>query len=60
MAPDSLTMCIRDNGSFHGTLEKGYGLTAMEENVTATGGTLAFETEEGKGFGITAEWRKTT
>lgn len=60
MAPDSLTMRIRDNGSFHGTLEKGYGLTAMEENVTATGGTLVFETEEGKGFGITAEWRKTT
>ena len=60
MTPDSLTMRIRDNGSFHGTLEKGYGLTAMEENVTASGGTLAFETEDGKGFGITAEWGKTT
>ena len=58
MTADSLTLHIRDNGSFHGTLEKGYGLTAMEENVTAAGGTLTFETEEGKGFGITAEWRK--
>ena len=60
MAPEKLTIRITDNGSFHGTLEKGFGLTAMEENVTASGGTLAFETEEGKGFGITAEWRKAT
>ena len=60
MAPDRLTVRITDNGSFHGTLEKGFGLTAMEENVTASGGTLIFETEEGKGFGITAEWRKSS
>ena len=57
MAPDVLRVRITDNGCFRGTLEKGYGLTTMEENVRASGGTLAFEAEAGRGFGIAAEWR---
>ena len=57
MAPEVLRLHITDNGCFRGTLEKGFGLTTMEENVRASGGTIAFEAEEGKGFGISAEWR---
>lgn len=49
-------LMIRDNGSFRGPFEKGFGLLAMEEYVKASGGTLCFEVEEGKGFGITAAW----
>ena len=58
MAPEVLRLRITDNGRFRGTLEKGFGLTTMEENVHASGGTLAFEAEEGRGFGIVAEWRQ--
>lgn len=58
MSPELLTLRIADNGKFHGTLEKGFGLTAMEENVRASGGRLRFEAEEGRGFGILAEWRE--
>ena len=57
MSPEVLQLHITDNGCFRGTLEKGFGLTTMEENVRASGGTLAFEAEEGKGFGILTEWR---
>ena len=57
MDPDLLTLRISDNGSFHGTFEKGFGLSTMEENVKRSGGTLSFDVKEGKGFGITAEWR---
>ncbi len=57
MDPKRLTLRIFDNGSFHGTFEKGFGLSTMEENVKRSGGTLAFDVEEGKGFGIIAEWR---
>ncbi len=56
MTPEALSLHIRDNGCFRGPLEKGFGLTEMEENVHRTGGTVAFETEEGAGFGIRAEW----
>ena len=57
MTPEVLRLHITDNGRFRGTLEKGFGLTTMEENVRASGGTLAFESEEDRGFGIVAEWR---
>ena len=57
MTPAVLRLRITDNGCFRGTLEKGFGLTTMEENVRASGGKLAFEAETGKGFGIEAEWR---
>ena len=57
MTPEALRLHITDNGCFRGTLEKGFGLTTMEENVRASGGTLAFEAEKGMGFGIAAEWR---
>ena len=57
LTPEALRLHIADNGCFRGTLEKGFGLTTMEENVHASGGTLAFEAEAGRGFGIAAEWR---
>ena len=57
LTPEALRLHIADNGCFRGTLEKGFGLTTMEENVCASGGTLAFEAEAGRGFGIAAEWR---
>ncbi|MBR3508121.1 MAG: hypothetical protein IKO03_05025 [Lachnospiraceae bacterium] len=53
----SYTVMIRDNGSFRGPLEKGFGLMAMEEYVRASGGEIRFLTEEGKGFGIVVTWR---
>ena len=55
---DAFTLKIRDNGSFRGPLEKGFGLMAMEEYVKASGGEIKFITEEGKGFGIVVTWRK--
>ena len=57
MSPEVLRLHITDNGCFRGTLEKGFGLTTMEENVRTSGGTLAFEAKAGRGFGIAAEWR---
>lgn len=57
MRPSGLTLKIIDNGRFHGVFEKGFGLTTMEENIRASGGSLTFETVEGRGFGIIAEWR---
>ena len=57
MEPTLLSLRISDNGSFRGTLEKGFGLCTMEESVRASGGTISFEAEEGKGFGIVTEWR---
>ena len=58
MAEDKLTLRIADNGRFHGPLEKGFGLKTMEENIRISGGQVRFEAEEGKGFGIAAEWRQ--
>ncbi len=52
------TLTVRDNGSFRGPLEKGFGLMAMEEYVNASGGEIRFLTEEGKGFGIVVTWRE--
>lgn len=57
MSPEVLRLHITDNGCFRGTLEKGFGLKTMEENVRTSGGTLAFEAKAGRGFGIAAEWR---
>ena len=57
MSPEVLRLHITDNGCFRGTLEKGFGLTTMEENVRTSGGTLVFEAKAGRGFGIAAEWR---
>ena len=54
----SFTLTIRDNGSFRGPVEKGFGLMAMEEYVNASGGEIRFLTEEGKGFGIVVTWRE--
>lgn len=58
MTQDRLTLRIDDNGCFHGRLEKGFGLRTMEENVRASAGQVRFAAEEGRGFGIAAEWRR--
>ena len=55
-SPERLTLRISDNGQFHGTFEKGFGLNAMEKRVRDSGGTIVFSAEEGKGFVITAQW----
>ena len=47
-----MTLTLTDDGSFHGTFEKGFGLSAMENAVKASGGTIDFITEEGKGFTV--------
>ncbi len=43
-----LTLCVADNGS-GGVSEEGNGICGMRERVRALGGTLAFESERGKG-----------
>jgi two-component system sensor histidine kinase DesK len=43
-----LTLCIADNGS-GGVGSEGNGICGMRERVRALGGTLAFESERGKG-----------
>ena len=48
---------IRDNGSFRGPFERGFGLSTMEDQVKRSGGTMEFTAEEGKGFVVTAVWR---
>ena len=50
---------IRDNGSFRGEFEKGFGLQTMEDNVQRSGGDIQFIAETGKGFEIDLIWRKT-
>ncbi len=50
---------IADNGHFHGSFEKGFGLASLEESVLRSGGTCAFTAEEGEGFAITVKWRNT-
>ena len=57
MTPGELTLYAIDNGRFQGPLEKGFGLTTMEESVRACGGEISFEAEEGSGFGILVKWR---
>ena len=54
---ERFTLTIRDNGSFRGPFEKGFGLLA-KDYVKASGGEISFLTEEGEGFGIVATWRK--
>jgi two-component system sensor histidine kinase DesK len=41
-------LCIADNGK-GGVSEEGNGICGMRERVRALGGTLAFESERGKG-----------
>lgn len=57
MTPDKLMLRVCDDGCFHGPFKKGFGLTAMENYVRASGGSLSFQVQEGSCFGITATWR---
>lgn len=57
MGSKLLKLRLFDNGRFHGTFEKGFGLNTMEKNVVASGGVLYFHAVEGAGFEIIAEWR---
>lgn len=54
--PTRLELRLYDNGSFRGALEKGFGLSAMEDRVRATGGSIAFRAESGEGYGIDIVW----
>ncbi|MBO7336338.1 MAG: hypothetical protein J6U42_05310, partial [Lachnospiraceae bacterium] len=54
----SFLLTVRDNGSFRGPFEKGFGLMAMEDYVRASGGEIRFLSEEGKGFGVEVSWRE--
>ena len=56
MDENSLTLCITDDGCFHGSFEKGFGLMTMEENVVMSGGSIDFCAIPGQGFNITAAW----
>ncbi len=58
MAEEQVTLTLTDDGSFHGTFEKGFGLSAMENSVRASGGTVTFIAEEGKSFTVRATWRR--
>lgn len=55
---EQVTLTLTDDGAFHGTFEKGFGLSAMENAVNASGGTADFITEEGKGFTVRITWRR--
>ena len=39
-------------------LEKGFGLTSMEDNVVASKGKIDFVHQEGQGFKIIVKWSK--
>ncbi len=56
MSSERILLSINDNGNFHGEFEKGFGLSVMEENILKSGGSISFIAEQGKGFGIEAEW----
>ncbi|NLD19160.1 MAG: hypothetical protein GX663_02795 [Clostridiales bacterium] len=43
-----LVLC--DDGRCHGSFKKGFGLSAIEENVYMAGGTAEFTANEGEGF----------
>ena len=58
MDEEQVTLTLTDDGSFHGSFEKGFGLSAMENAVKASGGTIVFITEEGKGFTVRITWRR--
>ena len=57
LSPEKAELIITDNGSFHGKFEKGFGLSAMEERVAASGGSVSFLAETGRGFEIRVLWR---
>ncbi|MBQ6183097.1 MAG: hypothetical protein IJK33_04340 [Clostridia bacterium] len=58
MDEEQVTLTLTDDGSFHGTFEKGFGLSAMENAVKDSNGTIGFITEEGKGFTVRITWRR--
>lgn len=56
MEPGRLTLRLVDDGAFRGPFEKGFGLTALEEGVRSSGGSVRFCAAEGKGFETIVEW----
>ena len=57
---EEVVIRIWDNGSFHGTFEKGFGLSAVEDQIRASGGSVEMIAREGEGFEILARWRDET
>lgn len=51
----SISLFIIDNGSGCGQINKGYGLTGMEERVSKLGGSIRFGSDGESGFNIHAE-----
>lgn len=58
MSNDVILLSVQDDGQFHGSFEKGFGLSIMEENVEASGGKVEFIHEPGQGFGVNVIWRR--
>jgi two-component system sensor histidine kinase UhpB len=51
--PESIKVSVTDDGKgLSPKLVKGFGLIGMRERVTALGGRIAFDTEEGKGLQV--------
>lgn len=47
---EKISLELWDNGRCHGSFEKGFGLSVMEDTVLKSGGTIKFTMEENKGF----------
>ena len=56
---DEVVLEIYDNGIFHGTFEKGFGLKTMEDYVAKSNGNIEFIAQDGKNFKIIVKWSKT-
>lgn len=50
-----LSMIIQDNGRGCDMLEKGFGLTHIEERINMLGGSVVFDTEKDQGFKMEAQ-----
>lgn len=53
-APEQITLTLADNGVGTDTFTPGFGLTHLEQKVTALGGVLTVVTEAGRGFRLQA------
>jgi signal transduction histidine kinase len=54
-----ITIVIEDDGKGCSTIEKGLGISGMEQRIRAINGSIAFRTDWERGFGITVKLPKT-